>query len=218
MASITKRPLMTLYSASGYALSGVDSHRVRIVCAEKDIPIQMIELEQPHLEEKHREDFHQLNPYGHLPTLVDRELVLYDPKIIMEYLDERFPHPPLLPVYPVLRARSRLLIHRVEQDWYKLTSIIEEAGVSGAKRDQARKDLLENLLAVESFCANTTFFLSEEFSLVDCSIAPILWRLPYLGIDLPKQAKSLWRYAEKLFQRESFRDSLTELEREFHDA
>ncbi|MCS5561431.1 MAG: glutathione binding-like protein, partial [Marinobacter nauticus] len=147
-----------------------------------------------------------------LPTLVDRDLVLYEPNIMMEYLDERFPHPPLLPVYPVARANSRLMIHRIQKDWCGLVDqILAQPGAKAS--DAARKELKESLLATAPLFAEMPFFLSEEFTIVDCCIAPILWRLPALGIELnEKQAKPLQKYMESIFAREGFKASLSDLE------
>jgi RNA polymerase-associated protein len=195
---------MTLFSAPGDA----QSHRTRIVLSEKDITVDIIDVDP----DDKPEDLSDLNPYNSLPTLVDRDLVLYDPQVIMEYLDERFPHPPLMPVDPVSRARARLALYRIETDWYGLLSEIESAGDKQAAK--ARKILRESIMAAAEVFDVKPFFLSDEFSLVDCTIAPILWRLPRYGIDLPPQAKSIQRYAERIFDRPSFDRSLSEPERE----
>ena len=158
------------------------------------------------------EDLLELNPYGTIPTLVDRELVLHDSRIIMEYLDERFPHPPLHPMDPVARARARMLVHRIDQDWYSLLEEIESSGEKSTMR--ARKLLRESLIAATPAFEAKPFFLSEEFSLVDCAIAPLLWRLASLGIDLPRQSDVIRRYASRLFERPAFQASLSEYERE----
>ena len=185
------------------------SHRARIVLYEKGIAAD-IEYVDPSCPQ---EDLVVLNPSGTTPTLVDRDLVLYDSRIIMEYLDERFPHPPLHPMDPVSRARARMLVHRIDQDWYQLLDDIEKT--TDKKNTKIRKQLRESLVtAIPAFAAKL-YFLSEEFSLVDCALAPLLWRLPRLGIDLPRQAEPIKAYAERLFKRESFRASLSEQEREF---
>lgn len=202
MSTLGKRSVMTLYSASD-----IESHRTRIVMAEKGILHDHIEIDR--IEDF--EDLLHLNPYNTVPTLVDRDLVLYRSPIIMEYLDERFPHPPLLPVYPVARAKFRILIHRIENDWYPLAHNILEGDDA-----QSRKELEELLLSVNDVFKEYPYFMSEEFTLVDCSVAPILWRLPLLGIGIPKQAKALLKYTERLFERPSFQNSLTEAEREIH--
>jgi RNA polymerase-associated protein len=183
-----------------------------LVLAEKGIAMDVINIEGNKLPE----DLLDLNPYNSVPTLVDRELVLYDPRIIMEYLEERFPHPPLMPVDPVTRARFRLALYRVERDWYTLVDEIEQSPTKPHAR--AKKMLRESLLASSDAFAVKPYFLSDEFSLVDCSIAPILWRLQRYEIDLPAQAKALHKYAERLFNRPAFKLSLTEAEREMRDA
>lgn len=195
---------MTLFSDP----RGLDDHRTRIVLAEKHVAIDIIDIDplDPH------EDVIDLNPYGTAPLLVDRDLVIYESGIIMEYLDERFPHPPLLPVDPVARAESRTLVYRVEKDWYSLADTILAGGRAAPK---ARKELKDSLtLSAPIFDANP-FFMSEEYSLVDASIAPLLWRLPVYGIEFTgKAAKSLNTYAARMFKREGFITSLTEFERE----
>jgi len=163
------------------------------------------------------EELADLNPYNALPTLVDRDLVLYEPNIMMEYLDERFPHPPLLPVYPVARANSRLMIHRIQKDWCALVDQILTQS-TGKAADAARKELRESLLATAPLFAEMPYFLSEEFTIVDCCIAPILWRLPALGIELEdKQAKPVLKYMDKIFARDSFKASLSDLEEDIRN-
>lgn len=185
------------------------SHRVRIVLAEKAIEAELIEVLPGQLPVRLAE----INPYASLPTLVDRDLVLYEPGVVMEYLDERYPHPPLLPVYPVARANSRLLMHRIQRDWCALVDRILDVGSAESLRLQARKELRESLTGVAALFADKPFFLSEEFSMVDCCLLPILWRLPQLGIELPRQAKPLLDYMERLFARPAFQASLTATER-----
>lgn len=194
---------MTLYSDPRC----IYSHRVRVVLAEKNITVDIISVDKLNP----TEDVMDLNPYGTLPTLVDRDLTLYESRIIMEYLDERFPHPPLLPVDPVSRATSRLYMYRVDRDWY---SLVEQIQAGGAKAATARKELRESFIAAAPVFAAKPYFMSDELTLVDCSIAPLLWRLPELGIELPPQAKAVNEYARRFFSRDSFQESLTEVERE----
>jgi RNA polymerase-associated protein len=198
---------MTLYSGA----LDIYSHQVRIVLAEKGVTVDVLNVDANHP----CEDLAELNPYNSLPTLVDRDLVLYRSNIIMEYLDERFPHPPLLPVYPVARAKSRLMMHRIDNDWYSLLARIE--GDDAKDADAARNELKNGLTALTPIFSNMPYFLSEDFSLVDCCIGPLLWRLPALGITLPSSAKPIMTYAETLFDRDAFQASLTEAERELHD-
>ena len=194
---------------SGYA--DHQSHRIRIVMAEKDITseIEYVDLNHP------QQDFLELSPYQTLPTLADRDLVMYSTPLIMEYLDERFPHPPLMPVYPVSRGQSRLMMHRIEQDWYSLAARIfrGEGDV-----EAARNDLREALLSLAPVFGEMPYFMSEEFSLVDCYLAPLLWRLPALGIELNGAgSKEINAYMNRIFSRSSFKASLTDQEREIHN-
>ena len=203
-----KRSIMTLFSDT----IDIYSHQVRIVLAEKGVGVEISYTDPTNLPE----DLIDLNPYGTVPTLVDRELVLYHSHIIMEYLDERFPHPPLLPVYPVARAQSRLWMNRIEKDWAVLVETILTG--KGKDVDAARKELTDSLVSTSPIFAELPFFMSEEFSIVDCCVAPILWRLPVLGIELnEKQCKPMLQYMERLFERESFQASLSEAEREMRD-
>ena len=195
---------MNLYTTA----SSIECHRTRIVLNEKDIVHEVILVDPKKLPE----DLLDLNPYGSVPTLVDRELVLYNSRVIMEYLEERFPHPPLMPVGPVLRAQTRLALFQVEHDWYPLVDIIETKGEKAVAK--AKKDLAESIASVAEIFSAMPFFLSEDYSLVDASVAPILWRLRHYGIELPKEANAINAYAERLFDREGFILSLTEAERE----
>jgi len=209
MASLAnRRSIMTLFSNPNC----IHCHRVRIVLAEKGINHEIIEVDAAHPPE----DLAELNPYGSTPTLVDRDLVLFGSQVIMEYLDERFPHPPLMPVDPVQRARSRLMLHRVEQDWYTLVDEINTKGEKAVAK--ARKELRESLSLIAPVFGQTPFFMSEDFSLVDCAIVPLLWRLPQYRIELPEQAKPIMEYAERLFERDSFQKSLSDVEREIRAA
>lgn len=206
MAIITKRTIMSLYSDH----DDIYSHQVRIVLAEKGVNVEIM----PASSKAPPSDLLAVNPYGTLPTLIDRELVLYEARIIMEYLDERFPHPPLLPVYPVARAETRKMMHRIEQDWYSLMERISE----DSEVELAQQLLLESLINIEPVFADKQYFLSEEFSLLDCALAPLLWRLPSLGIEVPADALGLHAYMGRLFKRDSFEASLTDAERQLRAA
>ena len=105
-----------------------------------------------------------------MPTLVDRDLVLYESRVIMEYLDERFPHPPLLPVYPVTRAQSRLFMYRIQRDWCGYVDIILAGHSKESVVEKARKELRESLIAIAPIFSETPFFMNEEFTLVDCCV------------------------------------------------
>ena len=208
MAIVAKRSIMTLYSNP----TDMTSHQIRIVLAEKGVTYEVINVD----DENKPEELIDLNPYNSVPTLVDRELILFEPGIIMEYLDERFPHPPLMPVYPVARARSRLMMHRFERDWFSLVDNIQNG--KEKEKDKARKELTESLLTVAPVFGDNPYFLSEEFTLVDCSLAPLLWRARELGLELKgKGANEINEYMERLFSRESFQASLTDQEREMQD-
>jgi len=202
-----RRSVMNLFSSTNCP----QSHRVRMVLAEKGITVEIIDVDN----NQKPEDLIDLNPYNTVPTLVDRELVLYDPHTIMEYLDERFPHPPLMPVDPVSRARARLALFRIEQDWYGLVPALESKGEKTVNK--ARKDLRDSLTSSAEVFAAKPYFLSDEFSLVDASIVPILWRLMRYRIELPRQARPVLDYAERMFSRESFQGSLSEAEREMRE-
>lgn len=202
-----RRSVMTLFSGD----SDVYSHRVRIVLAEKGINVDIVPVDAANLPE----DLIDLNPYNTVPTLVDRDLVLYNSQVIMEYLDKRFPHPPLMPVDPVSRANNRLMLHRIEEDLYGQLDIVLTGGEKAVAK--AKKEIRDNLVMVSPIFEQKPYFLSDEFSLVDCALAPLLWRLPALNIALPKQAAPLLGYADRIFARESFQASLSEAEREMRD-
>ncbi|WP_251358025.1 stringent starvation protein SspA [Kangiella sp. TOML190] len=204
MAVVAKRSVMTLFSGND-----AYSHQVRIVLAEKGVNFEVVEVSSDNIPE----DLTDLNPYGSVPTLIDRDLVLYEANIIMEYLDERFPHPPLMPVYPVTRGRSRLMMHRILKEWYSQFEIIQNG--TEAKAKKARKQLQESVMALSPVFGASDYFMSEEFSLVDCVIAPLLWRAEQLGLEISgKGSKAIHDYMDRIFERESFKVSLTEEEQE----
>lgn len=208
MGVVAKRSSMTFYSdgTSHY------SHRVRIVLAEKGVTVETIDVDP----NDKPEDLATLNPYNSLPTLVDRDLVLYEADIMMEYLDERFPHPPLFPVYPVARAQSRLWIHRIRKDWCDAVDALMAGKGTPAQQEKSRKELKDSLMSIAPIFAEKPFFMSDEFTIVDCCVAPILWRLPYMDITLPKTktTKALLEYRDRLFERESILSSFSEQEKE----
>lgn len=206
MAIIAKRTIMSLHSDS----DDVYSHQVRIALAEKGVNVEIL----PAKKNDPSDALLALNPYGTLPILIDRELVLYEARIIMEYLDERFPHPPLLPVYPVARAETRKMLHRIEQDWYSLMLTIQ----ADPQAEAAREQLRDSLVSLEPVFADKPYFLSDEYSLLDCALAPLLWRLPQLNIEIPAEAKALQAYMQRLFKRDSFQLSLTDAERQMRAA
>lgn len=202
---------MTLYSD----YQDPDSHIIRLVLAEKAIDsVDIVWVEEGNFSE----ELLELNPYGTLPTLVDRELVLYPPiEIPVEYIEERFPHPPLLPVYPIARAKSRLMMFRIKQDWYSLFYKILQSENSEVQ-NKARQQLIDYFVMLSPVFEENPFFLSAEFSLVDCYIIPLLWRLPSIGIQLPLEAKGVINYAKRMFERPGFKASLSEIERELREG
>ena len=196
---------MTLFSAP----TDPWSHRTRLVLAEKGIAIELVNVDPNKLPE----DLLDLNPYHSVPTLVDRDLVLYDSRVIIEYLDERFPHPPLMPIDPgdpgavsrgPVPGRARLV----------RTGARHRSDPQGKTAAHSRKVLGEAICASAEVFKAKPFFLSDEFSLVDASIAPILWRLPFYGIELPAQAQPIVKYMNSIFARPTFRACLTAAERE----
>ncbi len=206
MGVVTKRSSMTFFSDG----SSHYSHRVRIVLAEKGVAVDIVNVDP----ESKPAELSDHNPYNDLPTLVDRDLVLYESDIMMEYLDERFPHPPLLPVYPVARAQSRLMMYRIRKDWSRLADDIL-ADPHSSEADELRKELKESLTSTAPVFAEMPYFMSDEFTIVDCCVAALLWRLPKMGVELdPVAAKPIMKYMERIFARESFQASLSELEKE----
>ncbi len=198
-----RRSVMTLFSHP----DSLESHRIRFVLSEKGINHETVTVQGDDMPE----DLIDLNPYQTVPTLADRDLVLHGPMVIMEYLDERFPHPPLMPVDPVGRAKVRLMIFQIEQDWYRLAKEIEEG--TPKRVEKARKELSESVTAADPVFA-VNGLVDGEFSLADCTVAPLLWRLGRYGVKLPPRAKGLRAYCDRVFDRASFQASLTAMERE----
>jgi len=196
---------MALYSAE----TSLDCHRVRFVLAEKGINVDIVNVSS---DESAAADLAELNPYNQAPTLVDRDLVLYDAGVINDYLDERYPHPPLMPVDPVSRAQLRLVHYRVLKDWYSLAYEIE--GTSGKKSEQAARQLKESIIAANELFRMSDYVLSDELSLVDCTLGPLMWRLAHYGVKLGKPGASVEAYAHRIFSRTSFKTSLTQAERD----
>ena len=207
MAITIKRSIMTFFSdPKDYA-----SHRVRIVLAEKGVTVDIIDCDPNSIPVEVTE----INPYNSLPILIDRDLVLFDTGVMMEYLDERFPHPPLLPVYPVARANARMFLYRLDREWTPLIHSIEYAKKNNLVASEAINELREQLISLTPIFSEMSYFMSEEFSLVDCTVASVLWRLSYLGIEIPpRQARSMQEYQYRIFKRETFQASLSERELE----
>lgn len=205
-----RRSSMTLFSDPG----DHDSHCVRMVLAEKDVFVEVVDVKPG----RRNQRLLDANVYHSVPTLVDRDLVLDHSNVIVEYIDERFPHPPLLSVYPVERAKSRLLMHRIKVEWGSNLKVLMR-GKGGARvLDRAHKALRESVINVAPAFGEKPYFLSDEFTLVDCCVAPVLWRLQHVNVDLPARlTRPMARYMQKIFARRSFRDSLTELEVEMRE-
>jgi len=197
-----RRSVMTLYSDPNDVLS----HRVRVVLAEKGINYEIVNVNIS--EGEIPAELAEYNPYNTCPTLVDRDLALYDANIIIEYLDERFPHPPLMPVDPVGRAMLKMLMVRIKNDWDPLVEKL--IGKNDKQNIKQRKELRDRLISTSPIFSQKQFFMSDEFTLIDCALAATLWRLDELYIDLPESAQPLLDYSERLFQRDAFKESISE--------
>lgn len=203
-----KRSKLTLFSDP----TGHYSHRIRMVLAEKSIAVDVVDVTQ----DRASQELAGVNPYFSLPTLVDRDLMLYEPMVMAEFLDERFPHPPMLPVYPVARAEIRQLIHRIEKDWCShVNTLVGE--VSGSEAEQARQALQDSFSAVAPIFREMDYFMNDELTLVDCCLAPILWRLSLFEISLTAPVfKPMSEYMRRVFSRKGFVLSLSESERTYN--
>ena len=199
-----RKPIMALYSGTDCLYS----HGCRIVLFEKEIECQVIYTEPG----DSCQELAELNPYNETPTLVDRDLLLHNASVINDYRDERYPHPPLMPVDPVSRARLRLVHHRVLRDWFPLAEEIENS--TGRKAEKAKQQLKESIVAANDLFQQADYLISDELSLVDCTLGPLFWRLPVYGIDLGKGGSSVQAYVQRVFSRPSFKTSLTRAERE----
>lgn len=195
--------MMTLYSGTTCPFS----QRCRIVLFEKGMDFQIIDVD---IHNK-PEDLAAMNPYNKVPVLVERDLILHEANIINEYIDERFPHPQLMPADPVMRGRTRLFLHRFEQELFCHVEAIETGAPKVAEK--ARVAVRDNLSQIAPLFTKQKFMLGEEFSMLDVAIAPLLWRLDHYGIVLPKPAAPLLKYAERLFGRPAFIEALTASEK-----
>ncbi|MBA3485792.1 MAG: glutathione S-transferase N-terminal domain-containing protein [Lysobacter sp.] len=201
------RNALTLFSSTDCVLC----HRVRLVLAAKGVVYDLIPVDP----QNPPEDLVDLNPYHSVPTLVERDLVLYAASVVSEYLDERYPHPPLMPVDPLSRARLRLAMLRLELDWVPQVQAIQLGNKTQA--EAGRKRLKELLTASVPLFKAFKFFLNTEMSLADCAMAPIIWRLQALNVPLPKDGKSIEDYGNRIFRNPGFTRSLTEQERRLRD-
>ena len=195
--------MMTLYSGTTCPFS----QRCRIVLYEKGMDFQIIDVD---IHNK-PEDLAVMNPYNQVPVLVERDLILHEANIINEYIDERFPHPQLMPADPVMRGRARLFLHRFEQELFSHVAAIEHGSQKAA--DKARTAVRDSLAQLAPVFVKQKFMLGDEFSMLDVAIAPMLWRLDYYGIAMPKQAAPLLKYGERLFSRPAFIEALTPSEK-----
>lgn len=195
--------MMTLYSGTTCPFS----QRCRNVLYEKGMDFQIVDVD---LHNK-PEDLAVMNPYNQVPVLVERDLILYESNIINEYIDDRFPHPQLMPADPVMRARARLFLFRFEHEMFSHVETLEKGNQRNA--DRSRATIRDNLVQFATVFAKQKYMLGDEFSMLDVAIVPLLWRLDYYNIQLPKQAAPLMKYAERLFSRPAFIDSLTASEK-----
>ncbi|MHB1273919.1 MAG: glutathione S-transferase N-terminal domain-containing protein [Rhodanobacter sp.] len=208
--SARSQTALTLYTT----VDGIQCHRARLVLAAKGVSYERVLVDPV----KPPEDLIDLNPYASTPTLVDRDLTLFDTSVVCEYLDERYPHPPLMPIDPQSRARLRVAAVRIEKDWLSEVDVIRAGGRAA---DAARKRLREQLLATLPLFKASKFFLNAEMSLTDCLVAPVIWRLPWLGVDLGRAGKPIIDYGERLFNSQGFARSMTDQEnamRQLHAA
>ncbi|MDR1661592.1 MAG: glutathione S-transferase N-terminal domain-containing protein [Azoarcus sp.] len=194
--------MMNLYSGT----TDPFSHRCRIVLYEKGMDFEVIDVD---LYNK-PEDIAVINPYNRVPVLVDRDLVLYESNIINEYIDERFPHPQLMPPDPIMRARARQLLHTFEHELFEHIPLLE-ANQKGVEKTRAH--VRDHLIQLTPIFIKQKFMLGDEFSMLDVAIAPLLWRLEHYDIELPKAASALMKYAERIFSRQGFIDALTPSEK-----
>ena len=195
--------MMTLYSGT----TDPFSHRCRFVLYEKGMDFQIIDVDMYNKPE----DIAVMNPYNQVPILVERDLVLYESNIINEYIDERFPHPQLMPADPIMRARARLFLYRFEKELFSQIDNLDSA--SQQKSDKARQIIRDNLVQIAPVFTKQKFMLGDEFSMLDVAIAPLLWRLEHYQITMPKQAAPLLKYAERMFTRQGFIDAMTPSEK-----
>jgi RNA polymerase-associated protein len=200
--SVRSRTVLTLYTTA----DDIQCHRARLVLAAKGVSYERVLVDPA----RPPEDLIDLTPYASTPTLIDRDLTLFDTAVVCEYLDERYPHPPLMPIDPQSRARLRVAAVRIEKDWLPEVDTIR---AGGRPAEAARKRLREQLLSTLPLFKASKFFLNPEMSLADCLVAPVIWRLPWLGVDLGREGKPIIDYGERLFHSQGFTRSMTDQEK-----
>lgn len=196
------RNALTLYTTA----DDIQCHRARLVLAAKGVSYERVLVDRAHPPQ----DLVDLNPYGGTPTLIDRELTVFDTAVVCEYIDERYPHPPLMPIDPQSRARLRVAAVRIERDWLPE---VDKIRAGGRPADAARKRLRDHLLSTVPLFKASRFFLNPEMSLADCLVAPVIWRLPWLGVELGREGKPIVDYGERLFHSQGFARSMTDEEK-----
>lgn len=204
----------------GLALLGspkhISSHRIRLVSHAKDLEIEYVDIDPDNIPE----DLIEINPTGRLPTLLDRDLVLFNDRVVAEYLDERFPHPALMPIEANLRAKIRLFSLEIEADWYEVINQLEHDKLSVAKRKSLAKELRDKIILFSSMIKNNRFIIGSELSLLDCCVLPVLWRLESLDIEIPKSVatQGLYKYMAYHFKQDYFKNALSKHERGLRKA
>lgn len=197
--------MMTLYSG----ITCPFSHRCRFVLYEKGMDFEIKDVDiynKP-------EDLAVMNPYNQVPVLVERDLVLHESNIINEYIDERFPHPQLMPGDPVMRGRGRLVLYRMEKELFNHVQVLENPAATNKEQAKAREAIGNGLTMLSPSFSKSKYILGEDFSMIDVALAPLLWRLDHYDVKLGKSAAPLLKYAERIFQREAFIDALTPAEK-----
>jgi len=204
---VAKKSAMSLHTD----VNSISSHSLRILLRDKDVECDMRYVNS----DERREALFDLNPYGETPVLIDREMVLYEFYPVVEYLDERFPHPPLLPADPIGRGKARLVISRMNRDW--MIDVDKAIADDEPLSEELKQSIIDGLTALSPLFNHQLYFTGDDYTLVDVMIAPLLWRLKSLGIQLPEKAKPILDYADRLFAREQFEMSLSQQEMELNE-
>lgn len=197
--------MMTLYAG----ITCPFSQRCSFVLYEKGMDFEIKDVDVYNKPE----DLAVMNPYNQVPVLVERDLILYESNIINEYIDERFPHPQLMPADPVMRGRGRLVLYRLEKELFSQVLVLENPESSNKEMNKAREAITQGLTMLAPAFSKNKYIIGDDFSMIDVALAPLLWRLDHYDIKLPKSAAPLLKYAERIFQREAFIDALTPAEK-----